>query len=49
MRPDFFAGKGKIHIERLKEKFEQDLINNLKIAEKTGVFNVLSDMYFDAH
>ena len=24
-------------------------MNNLKLADKMGVFNVLRDMYFDAH
>lgn len=48
-RPDYFAGKGRISAEGMKKKLEDDLMNNLKLADKMGVFNVLRDMYFDAH
>ena len=33
----------------MKKKLEDDLMNNLNLADKMGVFNVLRDMYFDAH
>ena len=40
--------KGRINVDSLKEKFELDLFNNLKIAQKAGVFNVIKNMQFDA-
>ena len=48
-KPNFYNLKGKIDLESLKTKFEEDLFNNLKLAEKSGVFNVLKDMQYDAH
>ena len=46
--PDYFSGRGTITVDSLKKKFETDLINNLPLAEKMGVFNVLHDMQQDA-
>lgn len=47
-RPNYFAMKGKIDTDTLKEKLGRDLLQNMKMAEKMGVFSVLRDMHFDA-
>lgn len=40
--------RGQIDIGALKKHFHKDLINNMKLAEKTGVFNVIKDLQDDA-
>ena len=40
--------KGNIDVDALKAKFSRDLMNNMMMAEKMGVFNVLNDMHYDA-
>ena len=47
-RPDYYAGHGKIDVADLKKKFKDDITNNMKLAEKMGVFNILRDMHYDA-
>ena len=47
-RPDYYAMKGNIDVEALRTKFSRDLMNNMMMAEKMGVFNVLNDMHYDA-
>ena len=47
-RPDYFAGQGRIDVAELKKKFKDDIMNNLKLAQKMGVFNILRDMHYDA-
>lgn len=47
-RPNYFAHKGRIDIEGLKQKFKDDLMSNMNLADKMGVFNVLKDMHYDA-
>ena len=40
--------RGRIDLGSLKKRFQEDLFNNMKLAEKTGVFNVIKDMQDDA-
>ena len=40
--------QGRIDVEVLKERFENDIINNMKLAERMGVLNVIRDMKNDA-
>ena len=40
--------QGRIDVEILKERFENDIINNMKLAERMGVLNVIRDMKNDA-
>lgn len=40
--------RGKIDIGSLKKRFHKDLINNMNLAERTGVFNVIKDLQDDA-
>ena len=40
--------KGRIDTEMLKDRLERDLLQNMKMAEKMGVFSVLRDMHYDA-
>ena len=47
-RPNYFAMKGRIDVNMLKEKLERDLTQNMKTAEKMGVFSILRDMHYDA-
>ena len=47
-RPNYFAMKGRIDVNMLKEKLERDLTQNMKTAEKMGVFSILRDMHHDA-
>jgi len=47
-RPNYYALKGTIDLETLKAKFENDLFNNMNLADKMGVFHVLRDLHFDA-
>ena len=48
MVPDYFSWKGKIDIEKLKQKFSEDIMNNLQMAEKMGVFKVIKNLANDA-
>lgn len=47
-RPNYFTGKGRINVDDLKKKFKDDIMGNLKLAEKLGVFNILRNMHYDA-
>ena len=40
--------KGKIDLDTLKKKLEHDVINNMKLADKEGVFNVIKQVVYDA-
>ena len=46
--PDYFTWQGKIDIESMKEKFREDIMNNLKMAEQMGVFRVIKNLANDA-
>ena len=48
-RPNYFAMKGKISLNALKEKLERDLMANMNLAEKMGVMRVLLDIHYDAN
>ena len=40
--------KGNIDLEKLKDRFRTDLINNMKLAERMGVLQVIRNLEWDA-
>ena len=47
-RPDYFAMKGELDVDVVRDKLERDLLHNMQMAEKMGVLTVLNDMHYDA-